>query len=268
MKHSLMPARMLGVALAGYLVSSAAAAIPVSVFSENFESGPVPTAFTSSAAPIVGSANASLGTPNVNVGTQGYSSFGFGTKMLRNNSSQPLATILTLTGLASHTSIDLNFLLAIIDSWDGSGGTQNDRFNVRVDGTLIFSSLFANGTPATTSFTPESGVALAAPATLFTDTAGPGSNPAFKDTAYDMGLQTSVFDGIAHTASTLTIDFFATGDDDAAGVDNASWSGVGDESFAIDNVEVILNGVAPEPSTLALLFLGLAGIGFKKRKIR
>jgi len=83
-----------------------------------------------------------------------------------------------------------------------------------------------------------------------------------------MGLQTSVFDGIAHTASTLTIDFYASGDDtSAAGVDNLSWSGQGDESFAIDNVQVILNNVVPEPSTLALLFLGLAGIGFRKRTI-
>src|ERR1700704_2136821 len=55
-------------------------------------------------------------------GVQGYNSFGFSGDLLRNtNAGNPVAayTRLTLNGLPSHTGVDLDFLLAIIDSWDG-----------------------------------------------------------------------------------------------------------------------------------------------------
>ena len=59
---------------------------------------------------------------------------GFGNKFLQNKevgNPQP-ATTLTLTGLSSHAAIDLNFYLAIIDSWDGTSGNDfgPDYFNV------------------------------------------------------------------------------------------------------------------------------------------
>ncbi|WP_048316980.1 hypothetical protein, partial [Crocosphaera watsonii] len=45
--------------------------------------------------------------------------------------------------MPSHTSIDINFLLAIIDSWDGNHPTFGpDFFNVKVDGVSIFSETF------------------------------------------------------------------------------------------------------------------------------
>ena len=49
-------------------------------------------------------------------------------------------TTLTLTGLPSHTSLDLDFVLAILESWDGEDGDHGpDHFNVSVDGNLVFS---------------------------------------------------------------------------------------------------------------------------------
>jgi len=233
----------LGAALAGCLLSGAAAAAPISVFSTDFESG-LPPEFS--------------GITTI-VGTQGFSSHGFGSSMLRNADSgnpQAASTRLTLTGLQSHTSIDLNFVLGIINSWDGNGNPFADVFNVHVDGVSIFAESFAaSGT--NDSFAPEIGVTLIENGNLFDATGEPGNNPGFLDAAYDMGLQTSVFDNIAHTGATLTIDFFASG---------LGWSGSGDESFAIDNVEVILNGVAlPEPSSLGMLGLGLAAFARRRR---
>jgi hypothetical protein len=57
------------------------------------------------------------------------------------------ATVLTLKNLPPHSSIDLEFLLAIIDSWDG--GIPNDpfgsdTFNVTIDGASIFSQTYFN----------------------------------------------------------------------------------------------------------------------------
>lgn len=134
-------------------------------------------------------------------------------------------TTLHLSGLPPHTSIDLNFLLAIIDSWDGSepGGCticHPDILTVTVDGNIIFSESFGFNGP---SFVPSPGV-------LLTEYTPLGFNPTFDDSAYDMGLYPA-FDEIPHTASDLTIEWTASG---------AGWQGGDDESWAIDNLEIIL----------------------------
>ena len=148
-------------------------------------------------------------------------------------------TILTLTDLPSHDSIDVNFLLAIIDTWDGTATScaiENgpDVFNVTVDGASIFSHTFDNtGLCGVQTYTPPSGVELARKINLGflsgTGCCGP-------DSAYDMGAD-STFDSITHTSNTLTIEWFT----------DVRFTGDGDESWAIDNVEVILNGVISEP---------------------
>jgi len=80
-------------------------------------------------------------------GVQGYAGYGpvgnpFGGDFLRNTSIMP--TTLTLTGLPSHTAININFLLAIIDSWDGLGNNGPDYFNVSVGGVSVFKKSFTN----------------------------------------------------------------------------------------------------------------------------
>src|SRR5262249_49353682 len=50
------------------------------------------------------------------------------------------------------------------------------------------------------------------------------------DSAYNVGLD-SAFSNIPHTSSSLTVEWFASG---------AGWQGGSDESWAIDNLEVIV----------------------------
>jgi len=165
---------------------------------------------------------------------QDYDAYGFGGDFLRNDTggyasggdmgTPGLTTTLTLTGLPPHTSIDINFLLAIIDSWDGGGPEgccHPDILTVTVDGNTIFSESFGYINP---SFVPTSGVLLALDTPL-------GFNPEFGDSAYNMGLNPA-FDNIPHSASTLTIEWFARGD---------GWQGDYDESWAIDDVEIIID---------------------------
>ena len=176
------------------------------------------------------------------VGVEGFNGIGtgnnrFGGNFLRNATggsqggggsvgAPQIRTVLTLTGLPEHNSIDLNFLFAAIDSWDGSEPPYGpDVFNVVVDGRTIFRELIV-----TSSYNPRPGVFLR------------GGNFGFDgnrvDFAYNLGLDPT-FDNIPHTSSSLTIEWFA---------DGSGWSGGTDESWGIDNVEVLVNNPTPPPS--------------------
>ncbi len=204
-------------------------------------------------------------------GVQSYSGLGTGSNQfsgdfLRNSSTgnPAAASTLTLTGLSAHTSIDLNFLLAIIDSWDGNYHPSlkaPDILNVLVDGNTIFSETFDALTLAEQTYSAPPGVQLSWGSQL-------GFNPGNTwhiDAAYNMGLDPT-FNNIAHTSSSLNVQWFASG---------SGWQGGNDESWALDNVEVRLNGTAvPEPSLgllLGISFIGLVGVGavriIRKRKV-
>ena len=145
-----------------------------------------------------------------------------------------IPTILTLTELPDHTGVDINFLLATIDSWDGGilCGVQNgpDVFTVKVDGTTIFSESFDNtGICGTQTYIPPAGVELARRVNLGFQFGFGCCGP---DSAYNMGLD-PIFDNIPHTSDTLTIEWST----------NLPFTGGVDESWVIDNVEIILQGV-------------------------
>ena len=163
---------------------------------------------------------------------QGYEGIGTGAnvfngKFLRNSSVPPLPTTLRLTGLPAHTSIDLHFLLAIVDSWDGTC-CGSDQFTITVDGASLFTEVFNNlADGGVQSYVPPLGVELVRKMELgFRDI---DAND--QESGYDMS-QDPLFSNIPHTASTLTIEWYASG---------PGWQGGTDESWAIDNLEVILN---------------------------
>ncbi len=108
-----------------------------SVFFTNFDSG-IP---------------AEISGAGVATGVQGFAGLGptgnqFGGQFLRNDTSS--ATTLTLTGLPPHTKLDINFLFAAIDSWDGSSGAfpSGDFFVVTVDGATSSTRASRTRTPA------------------------------------------------------------------------------------------------------------------------
>ena len=252
--------RLLILVIGAYLCfCSTALAAPITVFYTDFESG-LPSQFS--------------GVTSIE-SSQGYGAFGFGSNFLRNatggsfggggtDGTPGLRTRLTLAGLPQHDSINLSFLLAIIDSWDGSysGLGQADFFNVSLDGTTIFSETFSTRPPLSfvQTYNPPTG-GLITPTTNLRPRESSFDNLGFQgvygDSAYNMGLD-SVFSQIAHTGNTLTLEFFASGND---------WQGGLDESWAIDNLRVEVNPV-PEPSTLVLFSLGLGTLLLVRGKLQ
>ncbi len=188
------------------------------VFSSDFESG-LPAEFSGAGAVE---------------GTQGYASYGFGQQFLRNDAlGSP--SILTLTNLPAHTAISLDLLLAAIDSWDSTNGSPApDFFNISVDDVPVFQATFANASGGV-SYGP-----------LLVDNAALGFG-GYNDDAADLSTE-ALLHNIPHTASSVVIKFYASGD---------GWQGGGDESWAIDNLAVT---VVPAPGAAAMGLLGLAAM--------
>jgi len=192
----------------------------------NFESGSVP-------ATISGGTVTSTG---------GYSAHGFGNYF---NWSGGSAITLNLSSLDSHTTLDLDFDLAVIDSWDGSSPSSvaPDYFNVTLDGSSVFQETFDNFTTTDQTYT---GISITYGSNIY--------KSHWNDSAYHISLT-----GLSHSADSLTISWFANG---------SGWQGGSDESFAIDNINVNTNAASvPEPATIFLFGTGLVGLaGFRSRK--
>jgi len=162
-----------------------------------------------------------------------------------------------------HTAAELDFLLAIIDSWDGDD-TQfgPDFFNVTVDGTSIFSNTFSFF--GAQGYVPPPGVRLT-PLPYGPLAGSTGQNFLDADSAYNMGLDPTF--SFAHTGSTLTIQWFAS----SVGGSGQGWQGGADESWAIENLSVTVNAQPiPEPASLALFESGALGMiaAARRRRLR
>lgn len=162
------------------------------------------------------------------VPVQGFAGLGrpgnrFGGQFLRSAGGNTVT--LTLTGLPAHRHLSIGFLLAAIDSLDGSGvAPADDNLAITLDGATIFLESFANATPdQVQSYEPPAGVELARRVDL-----GFTTGSFYLDSAYDMSADRT-FRKIAHTASTAVLTFTLTG----AGVQD-----IDDESWAMDNLVV------------------------------
>ena len=213
-----------------FAASPAAAAV---VFSTDFDAG-IPPQLTGAGVQVESA--------------QGYTGLGaqgnqFGGNVLRYY-TQPLhETTLALSDLPPHTHVSLAFLLAIIDSWDGT-----ELFEVLVDGQLLFSHWFQLATGDASSYIAPPGALLSSGSNL-----GWSSGAYYnRDRAYDLSLEPAFID-IPHTASSLTVTWRLGA---VSGGAAQNWQGGLDESWAIDNLRVSVGGgttAAPHPAALARL---------------
>ncbi len=151
-------------------------------------------------------------------------------------------TTLTIAGLPAHTMLSLQFDLYLFDTWDGDNLTWGkDYFSLAGD--IAFSETFTNH-QASQSY-PDTP----------TETYGAGVSQTHVYRMLGPTMDMSEF-LIAHASDTFTVTF--------GGPTTQS-----DESWGIDNVIVTIdyNGVpVPEPATLTIFGLGLAGLGFMRRR--
>ena len=128
-------------------------------------------------------------------------------------------TVLSLTDLPPHVSIAICFDLAVIDSWDGSEEEWgNDYFNVAVDGELVFRETISNFVDNPQTFVPAQSIVQ------YTEL--------FGDPEWCADSLYALVEYTPHSASELTVTFWADGD---------GWQGGGDESWGIDNIKIIVS---------------------------
>jgi hypothetical protein len=168
-------------------------------------------------------------------GVQGYAGLGpvgsqFGGQFLRYTSVPLYDTQVTLTNLPAHDHLKLSFLLAVIDSWDGT-----ELLKVSIDGTEVFSHWFQLALGDASSYVDPPGGLLSSGVNLgFSN-----GSYYFRDRAYNMDVD-PIFE-IPHTASSVTIVWQLGA---ISGPAANQWQGGGDESWAIDNVRVSVSSDA------------------------
>ena len=142
----------------------------------------------------------------------------------------------SLSGTQTEVTIEFDFME--IDSWDG------ESFNFYVDGSLVYADTFKLGE---NNFPSSNAQSLLH---------GNGTE--------DLGFSSTWSDQIYHYSYTFNTNLSSL----AIGFGTTLNQSIADESWGIDNVYITDNSVTsvPEPTTLALIALGIAGIGFSHRK--
>ncbi|MEN9676966.1 MAG: hypothetical protein RIS76_2862 [Verrucomicrobiota bacterium] len=171
-------------------------------------------------------------------GVQGFAGLGPQANPFQGNflRSPTASTVkIQLTGLPAHTTVNIAFLLAAIDSLDGSGTyPSGDYFHIKVDDVSIFRESLANAVISQIqTYVPAPGALLARRVDLgFT---GPGSF--YTDSAYNLGLEPRL-QNIPHSSSSLKLEVLIEG------VGNQS---LDDESWAMDNLNIsVSNNALPQ----------------------
>jgi hypothetical protein len=214
-----------------------AAADPTPYWATDFESG-IPAEFSAPGAHLDG--------------VQGWAGLGpagnrFAGSFLRYDALPLYDTRLVLRNLPAHDHVSVGFLLALIDSWDGT-----ELFRVSVDGTMLFSHWFQLASGDTSDYPPPPGALLSMGVELGYSI---GSWYAH-DRAYDLSAEPA-FQGIPHTADSLVVNWYLGA---VSGGAAQQWQAGSDESWAIDNVRVYLSSTAgaDAPGAASALALSVA----------
>jgi PEP-CTERM motif len=172
--------------------------------------------------------------------------------------SDSTATTLTLTGLTPGSVYDLTLDLLIKGSWDGNtAGVGPDIWRVKADSGVLVETTFSNITGSNQSFSP--GGYIGGPGNF-----APGTGASVVYNSPDIFQRYAVyrFDRLAlpqieFTPATSTV---------VLSFEGQNLQGVPDESWALDNVQVMGRGSAiPEPGTLALLVLGTLALRCRRK---
>lgn len=166
----------------------------------------------------------------------------------RRSNSNSVPIELTLTNLPPHSEVDLNFLMAFLDSWDSYDGAccTPDRLDLYVDQNLLATYTYNQ---ALGTIKDIDGGSLLLEYVQF------DANQFHSDVLVDMSGDPAL--KIPHSSSSLVIDWIASGD---------GWQGGDDEAFGIDSISIDVEGV-PEPSSLLLaLASGIGAFSIRSRR--
>ena len=149
--------------------------------------------------------------------------------------------LINLNGLSGHTQVTINFDLYIYDSWDGNDTDYGpDYFGLSVDG-VIHEWTFNNNAPNTGD---ESNTVIANATGELYGNIWP-NHPDREFLNYNGGFSFN------HDASNLSVQFFGR-----------NLQPIDDESWQVKNLVIAYNSTnpVPEPSTILLFGVGLAGL--------
>lgn len=164
------------------------------VYTANFDSNPV----LNTGATVIGSGLAAGFTGPASIVGIGIYPAPYSGNFYQNTATGNPATetILTINNLPTHNHISINFLLAVIDSWDGNLGSPfgPDFFNVSVDNNLLFHETFISTTISNLTNQTHNGQPMFSDSNYF--------NNFYNDNSYDFGTVPSL-NNIFHTRTSL-----------------------------------------------------------------
>jgi hypothetical protein len=255
--------KMLAALLALGLTTTAANAAPTLVYSNDFTSTPTTASGVNAAITGSGAVNQANLTTTPQIANY-----------LRNRATND-TMLFTFTNLGAHTSIDIDFTLLFIDSWDGvADAAAPDYLDVTIDGKVVATYSVNN---VNNNYASIGGGTQ----TVFSNFTGSSKDDRAVDFSSD-ALYT-----FAHSASTLTLGFRGYG---------AGYGGGSDESYGVDNLVVRMDnvptstggtgntggsgntggtggtdngvGAVPEPATWMMMLTGFGLIGAACRRRR